>query len=110
MAIVYLAITTSPCPQPRPDGLPTHGLNTTLAEAHVHGDAAPDGDSTSVTAVCLCGCEHGSASSGVAKRGEAVLPSAPAPPPGCAQSEPCELAQRLPDPPISVDSPVPIAT
>lgn len=110
MAVVYLAIASSPCPQPRPDGFAINGLTTGLAVGHVHGDAAPQGASTSITALCLCGCEHGSTSSGVAKRVEAVLPSEPAPPLGRAQSQPRELAQRLPDTPISVASPVPIAT
>lgn len=110
MAVVYLAIASSPCPQPRPDGFATHAPSAGLAIGHVHGDPAPQGDATSITALCLCGCEHGSASSGVAKRVEAVLPSEPAPPLGRAQSHTRELAQRLPDAPISIASPVPIAT
>lgn len=109
VAIAYLAIASSPCPQPRPDELAAPGLDSGMTQAHTHGDAAPSDGATVLTALCLCGCEHGSATTGVARSGEAVMPSEPAPLLGRARPEPRELAQRIPDAPISVDSPVPIA-
>lgn len=97
-AITYLILAVTPCapgPEIRPD-----------PSSHEH--AAID-DSLALVAPCLCGCEHSSATSGVAKSGEAVLPREPAPPLGRAHAQPRDLSQRIPDAPIAVASPVPIA-
>ena len=97
-AITYLVLAVTPC-APGPE----------IGRDAPHEHASVD-DSLVITAPCMCGCDHSGATSGVAKTGEAVLPLEPAPLLGRAQAPPIELAQRAPDEPIAVESPVPIAS
>ena len=98
-AIAYLFIAATPCPPvAEPRG------------AASHGPALASDDPASLTAPCVCDCEHGATSFGSAKRGEPAVLTAPTPP----LREPAhrfarEREGRLPDAPISVASPVPIA-
>src|SRR5258705_11150743 len=72
-AIAYLLIAATPCP-------PSAQLRAAAShESHEHGAAS--GDSASLTAPCVCGCEHGTAGLGVAKRAEPAVLRAPMPPP-----------------------------
>jgi len=98
-AITYLFLAAVPCPP-----------SAELRAAAPHEHAAAGGDSTSITAPCPCSCEHGAATAGVARHGEpAALIAAASPPLAPAHPFARERVQRLPDAPISVDSPVPIA-
>ena len=101
-AIAYLILAVTPC-APAPEFLPDPSSHEHAAE-----HAAID-DSVALTAPCLCGCEHSSATIGIAKSGEALLPREPEPMLGRADAQPCDPLQRIPDAPISVASPVPIA-
>jgi hypothetical protein len=98
-AIAYLWIAVTPCP-------PSAELRPVVSHEHTRASA----DETSITAPCPCSCDHGAATQGVAKRGEPAALIAPAPPTfALAHGFAGERAQHLPDAPISVDSPVPIA-
>jgi len=99
-AIAYLLIATTPCP-------PSAELHSA---ASPHSTAASD-DSAALTAPCPCDCEHGANSLSFAKRGEPAALIAAAPPLAApAPSLAHEREERVPDAPISVDSPVPIAS
>ncbi len=111
-AIAYLMLAVTPCPTSPPtraDASPMHGA-LAAAGSHSHGEPAADGDATSLAAPCLCGCEHAEGSPGVGKRVEPGLLAEPPPSLERGRSPLIEIAERLPDAPISVDSPVPIAT
>lgn len=100
LAIAYLFVAAMPCP-------PGAELRAAASHgSHEHSGAA----TTSLTAPCPCGCDPGTASSGVAKRGEAAVSLSPSSPLlDLARSFAREDGGRLPAAPISVDSPVPIA-
>lgn len=101
-AIAYLFVAATPCP-------PSAELRGP-APHESHDYAAASAEPTSLTAPCPCGCDPGAASFGIAKHAEAVVLIAPAPPPlEPAHAVAREGGERLPDAPISVDSPVPIA-
>src|SRR2546426_2297911 len=103
-AAAYLIIAMAPCP------VAPASHSRDADPDSVHDARAEPGPSPSLVAPCLCGCDHSGATSGVAKRVDTVLPSVPPPPTGWVQPLSCEISARLPDAPISVDSPVPIAT
>jgi len=100
-AIAYLLVAVAPCP-------PSAALRAAASRGS-HDHAAASVESASITAPCPCSCEHGAASVGVAKRAEAAVLIALPPQLEPARSFARERVERLPDAPISVDSPVPIA-
>jgi hypothetical protein len=102
VALAYLALVVAPCP---PILLPPldaphahHAVNSYLATAE---------DSPSLVGPCPCGCEPHKSGLGSGKREPALafaMPTLPA----FAPFFDDETAARLPDAPVSVDSPIPI--
>ena len=101
-AIAYLISAATPCPP---------GAELLAAASHgSHDHTAASAESASLTAPCPCGCDPGAVGFAVAKRAEAAVGITPTPPSlAPARSFARENDERLPDAPISVESPVPIA-
>jgi hypothetical protein len=101
-AIAYLISAAMPCP-------PSAELLSAASHGS-HDHAGRSEESASLTAPCPCGCDPGAVSFSVAKRAETAVGVAPTPTPlAVARSFARERTERLPDAPISVESPVPIA-
>lgn len=101
IAITYLFVAATPCP-------PSAELRAAASHGS-HDHTAASAEPASFTAPCPCGCDPGAASSGVAKHAEAAVSIASSLWLAPARSLTHERVERLPDAPISVDSPVPIA-
>jgi hypothetical protein len=101
IAIAYLFVAAMPCP-------PSAELRAAASHGS-HDHTAASAEPASFTAPCPCGCDPSAASFGVAKHAEAAVSTAPPLLLAPARSLARERVERLPDAPISVDSPVPIA-
>ena len=100
-AAAYLAVASAPCP-----AVPVPRSSAAHADAW-SADGADDG-APSLVAPCQCGCEPRTSGLGGGKRDPGLPPALPQLP-QIAHSFGDETPARLPDAPVSVDSPVPIS-
>jgi hypothetical protein len=109
-AVAYLTVATAPCPATPADAAASGASHSVVVHSMAsHSAASAHSDSPSFAAPCLCGCDHQDSGLGSAKRDDPGLRIATPTLPRAAHAFACEVAQRLPDAPISVASPIPIA-
>jgi hypothetical protein len=105
-AVAYLVVATTPCPPP-PDAKPG-AVHAEHSVASHHG-ASSDAHGPSLVAACLCGCEEHGSSAGGAQREDLGVRVSFANLPPSARAFADEIAMRLPEAPLSIETPVPIA-